>query len=211
MISVSVPAGRCTGLIVLNIILLYCSGSDCNPLIIWNHTWSLVVLRHTDSSSNPFIMLWHCFGAISARCTSRLRLTRRDRVAPWATYLESFRTSRFHQHRWLYWQWCLNSACRMGYLAAGTSSPSRCAPAVGFHGAPTTAVNTSQTERSVSDHTRRSADVHLVGFQPQSDIHDTEKHRVQLVRSASYSVQRKVEHALTENGRCPPVAAKFKQ
>ena len=48
-------------------------------------------------------------------------------------------------------------------------------------------------DRCGSDNTLRSADVYLLVSQPQYEIHTTDKLRFQLVRSASYSVQRMVE------------------
>ena len=86
------------------------------------------------------------------------------------------------------------------------ASPARCPPGVEFHGAHTTAFNTSQTNRSGlrfsldrcgSDNTCRRADVHLVGSQPQSQKHSAEELRSQSVRSASCSVQRNAGRALT--------------
>ena len=65
-----------------------------------------------------------------------------------------------------------------GYVADGTSSPSPCAPGVGFHGAPAISINTSLTHRSCSvfsldrsgpDITCRRAAVHPFGSQPQSE------------------------------------------
>ena len=79
----------------------------------------------------------------------------------------------------------------------------------------TTAFNTSQTNRSGlcfsldrfgSDNTCRRADVHPVGSQPQSEKHSVEELPSQIVRSTSCPVQRKAEHALTENKQFPTTA-----
>ena len=85
----------------------------------------------------------------------------------------------------------------MGYLTTGTSSPSSCAPGVGFLGALPTAFNTSQTKRwspvlrliaAAPTTPVVCANAHLVGSQPQSETNSIEELRFQLVRSASRSV-----------------------
>ena len=98
-------------------------------------------LRSLDSSRKTFIMLHFCHGALPALCAVILCCApRQDRVASltiWSrpTFLD-FHTCTDEDFAWaeLHWWWPLSSALRNGYLAAGSSSPSRSAP--GFHCCP---------------------------------------------------------------------------
>ena len=123
---------------------------DAVVIAVWVRKRSFGVLRRLDSSRKPVIMLHLCRDSLLALCKMQFRLaTRQELVASLA----------------------------MGHVAAGTSSAYRCAPGVGNHGAPNCVQHvTDQTLwlcRLIAN-TLRSADVHLVGSQPQSEIHSFE-------------------------------------
>ena len=164
-----------------------------------------------------------------ARCAVRLRLaTRQDRVAS-STWIRSVLLG-FHTctdvdfawtqnsalsstHRWSHWQWFLAIACcncdtllmsLHHHLAVLLASSSMMHPQLR---STRPRQNVLTVFRLIAGFltTRRSADVHLIGSQPQSEIHSIEELRFQHVRSASCSVQTKVEDAPTNNWYLFPV------
>ena len=198
LISVPVTTWLGTGLTVLCIIPLH--GSHCSSLIFGVRTWSLAVLRSLGSSCTPFIMLHFCHDFLCTLCcdSSLCSSSKSRRILDNLKSPHSYRFPHLHGYRHCVNQellGCTGSGCSpppsaMGYLAAGTSSPSRCAPGVFFHGAPKTAFNLSQTHSSGSVFRLTAATlttpvavpmyICLVGSQPQSEMHSIEELRLQL-------------------------------
>ena len=135
MNSVPVTAWLCNGWFVLNTSLLHDSRSDRISLIVCIHSLSRAVTRRLDSSRQPFIMLHSCHDYFCTLRRGSSRNSHQDRVASVTTWrrpttlrgTENFYTAAAHS-------WVTLGMVRrhhspaIGYIASGTSAPSRCDP-----------------------------------------------------------------------------------
>ena len=164
-----------SGLISYNVVL-HCSGSDCISLVIGIRTCSLALLSRVDSSRKPFLLLHTCHDSLSACCTEGLRLTsRQDRVATWRRcVLPNSHTCTDVDIVWAE-NSTLPSTHRLHALrnrrAVLLASVSMVHPQLRSTRPDTTFWLCLSLG---SDNTRSNANVHLVGSQPQSEIHSIE-------------------------------------
>ena len=191
----------CTGLTVLNIILPHGSGSDCILLIFRIRTWPLAVHRSLGSSRKPFIMLhflsWLFLSTLW--CDSSMCSTSRSRrILDNQETSHIYRIPHLHGCRLcvgrgllpckLHWQWPLATAFTLLLVLDH------------LHAVLLETVSTFwlclSLDRCGSGNACRRADVHLVGSQPQSEMHSIEELRFELVLSAACSIQRKAERTL---------------